>query len=94
MEFRVAHGLDVRVAAERVRAAIRRLDLAPSAEEAAGESELGGRATKDTPLGSVRARWSSEAGAILVRVEEKPPFLSDETVRRLISERLESELAS
>ena len=82
MEIRVSHGLSPEEAAARVQAAAARYDLA--VEEAPGDSGAAGVLVKETPLGSVRARWEIVASEIVVVVEERPAFLPEGTVRRAL----------
>jgi hypothetical protein len=86
MEVVVAHELTPETVAERVRVAAERADVLVEARE------LGGSVAKDTPLGSVRATYTVRTGDVLVVVEQRPAWLPEDTVRRMIEEGLRSAL--
>lgn len=91
MEIRVSHALVRAAAAERIRAAAEKLDVRP--EELSQETEFAGRLHKDTPLGSVRASWQALEREVVVTIEERPAFLPEGTVRRLLEDGLRQALA-
>jgi len=89
MEIRVQHTLQPDEAAARVQAAAARYDLVVE-DTTAGS---GGVLVKETPLGSVRARWEVVASELVVTVEERPAFLPEGTVRRALEDGLREMLA-
>ena len=91
MEIRVPHTLDRATAAQRIRAAIDRMDMAPTADDAQG-GEFGGACSKDTPLGSVEARWEAAEGEVIVTVTRKPAWLSEGAVRKPLESGLQDAL--
>ncbi len=86
MEIRVAHRLDPDAAAERLADVARANDIALELDDGAGGRA--GRLAKTTPLGEVSGRFVIEVTEVLVRVERKPAFLPEGTVRRLLEENL------
>jgi hypothetical protein len=86
MEIRVAHALAREELARRIRAAAERHDV----EVSPGADEHSGTLAKDAGfLGSVRAEYSIETLALVVVVRDRPAFLPEATLRRV----LEAELA-
>ncbi len=92
MEVRVSHGLGTAEATRRLRDAAREMDV--RIEEDAGEGATTGTLIKESPLGAVRARWEVQEEAVAVRIEKKPAFLPESTIRRLLEEGLEKVLKS
>ena len=93
MEIRVPHSLQPDEAAARVRAAAERYDLVVPDEPPSSASEPGGVLVKETPLGSVRARWVAQANEFVVTVEDRPAFLPEGTVRRALEDGLREMLS-
>lgn len=90
IEVEIQHSHTPDAAADRIRAAADRLDVQPIDHEAAGPH--GGAMRKDTPLGSVVAHWEAFELRVVVRVVEKPAFLPEGTVRRLLEDGLKDAL--
>ena len=91
IEVELPHSHTPAEAASRIRAAAARMDVVSIDHAAAGPN--GGAMRKDTPLGSVVAHWEAKAQCVLVQVVEKPAFLPEGTVRRLLEEGLTEALA-
>jgi len=89
MQIRMPHSLEPEEVGRRVRAAAERHDVAAGADE----SDCAGELLKKTPLGAVRASWRADATEVVVDVRERPAFLPEGTVRRLLEEALSSALA-
>lgn len=94
MELRIPHGLTPAEAARRVRGAAQRFDLRVPEGSADAPDALEGELEKATALGVVRARWRSEAGALVVAVVDKPAFLPADMVQRKLQEGLQELLGS
>ena len=77
MEIRVAHGLSREEAARRMRDAARNIEARTEDDEGG----LGGSLVKDTPLGSITARWEAAESEVVVTIVSKPKWLPDKTVR-------------
>ena len=86
MEIRIPHGSNPDQAAERVRQAAADHDLVVPAEAASDAHS--GTLVKETPLGSVRARWQVLDQELVVVVEDRPAFLPEGTVRRALEDGL------
>jgi hypothetical protein len=85
MEIRVPHQLAPEELARRIAAAADRheLEFVPDASGASGTL------AKDAGfLGTVRARYSLEKDALLVVVSERPAFLPEATLRRMVEDEL------
>jgi hypothetical protein len=87
-EVRIAHALAPEEVARRLAATAQKhgVEHAP---------EPGGRAGKlalATPFGPVEARYTVEAGALVVLVVARPPFLPEGMVRRALEDKLATEL--
>ena len=91
IEVEIPHSHSPAEAAQRVRAAAERLDVLPVDQEELGSH--GGTMRKDTPLGSVVARWTAHEAHVTVTILQKPAFLPESTVRRLLLEGLAQALA-
>lgn len=91
IQVEIPHAHTAEDAADKVRAAAERLDVQPVDQESAGPR--GGAMRKDTPLGSVVARWEAHEEKVVVEVVEKPAFLPEGTVRRLLEDGLKDALA-
>jgi hypothetical protein len=94
MEIRIPHGLTPAEAARRVREAAQRFDLRVPEGSAEEPDALQGEVEKSTPFGPVRARWRSEAGALVVSVTDRPAFLPADMVQRKLQEGLRELLGS
>lgn len=92
MEIRVTHDLGRERAAQRIRAAAERLEIAPASAER--ESAYGGVLVKETPMGAVTASWEAGESDVCVRVEKKPAFLPGGTVKRVLEEGLREALGA
>ncbi|HTF89144.1 MAG TPA: hypothetical protein VK843_12095 [Planctomycetota bacterium] len=85
MEVRVPHALSPEEVARRISTAALRHDveLVPDA------SGVRGSLSKDAGfLGSVRAQYAIEPGALVVQVSERPAFLPEGTLRRMLEDEL------
>lgn len=89
METRVNHRLEPAEAARRLREEAQKHEIRAEGDEGG----LHGVFTKDTPLGSVRARWEARPGEVVVVIESKPAFLPASTVARALEEGLQKLLA-
>ena len=81
MEVRIAHALSSAELASRLSrtAAQHDIELKPNPDGRTGTL------AKDAGfLGSVRAEYSIEPDALVVRVSERPPFLPEEMLRRTL----------
>jgi hypothetical protein len=86
MEIRIAHALAPVELSRRILAAAERHDV----ELTPGVDPLRGQLSKDAGfLGRVRAEYSIEAEVLVVVVRDRPGFLPEATLRRM----LETELA-
>jgi hypothetical protein len=88
VEIRVIHGLGADEALRRLRAEALRHEL----ELALEEDGRSGRMQRATPLGAVHASWRVLDQEVVVRIERKPAFLPDSTVRRFLEEGLRGAL--
>ena len=84
MEVRIEHALEPDAIVERLAAAVREHDIELTAE---GDGRAG-QLEKATPLGTVRASYEIGADVVVVTVLQKPAFLPEGTVRRLLEENL------
>lgn len=90
MEIRVPHQLAPDEVARRIATAADRHDV-EFVPDASGAS---GTLSKDAGfLGTVRARYSIEPGELVVVVSERPAFLPEGTLRRMIEDELRKLLA-
>lgn len=90
MEIRVPHTLSSQELARRIAAAADRheVEFTPNADG------KGGVLSKDAGfLGTVRAQYSIEAQALVVLVSEKPAFLPEATLRRMLEDELKKLVA-
>ena len=85
MEVRVRHVLSAQELVRRIRAAAERHDV----EFIPGADETRGVLAKDAGfLGNVRAEYTIEPDALVVIVSERPSFLPEETLRRMLEDEL------
>ncbi|MBK8180130.1 MAG: hypothetical protein IPK67_14845 [Planctomycetes bacterium] len=85
MEIRIAHGLATEELSRRIRAAAERHEV----EFFPGADPLRGTLTKDAGfLGSVRAEYAIEAKELVVVIRDRPGFLPEGTLRRILSDEL------
>ncbi len=85
MEVRVAHQLAVQEVARRIRGAAERHDV----EFTPGADETRGVLSKNAGfLGTVRAEYTIEADALVVIVRDRPAFLPEGTLRRMLEQEL------
>jgi len=90
MEVRVSHTLSPEEMTGRIANAARHHDV----EFTPDANGTGGTLAKDAGfLGSVRAQYSLEAGVLVVRVSERPAFLPEATLRRMLETELEKLVA-
>jgi len=83
MELRLPHALEAQELTRRLlaAAALHDLEIVPAAD---GRS---GTIAKDAGfLGSVRAQYAIEADALVLRVTERPGFLSESALRRMLED--------
>ncbi len=91
MEVRVTHTLSPEEVTRRIAAAADKHDV----EFTPNANGTGGVLSKDAGfLGTVRAQYSIEPQALVVLVSEKPAFLPEGTLRRMIEDELEKLVAS
>ena len=90
IEVQISHEHTPSEAADRIRRAAERMDVQPVDQSSMGP--FGGAMRKDTPLGSVVAHWEARESILVVQVVEKPAFLPEGTVRRLLEEGLKDAL--
>ena len=91
MEVRVAHRMDPKEVARRIRDAGRKRGLEEIDGKRPGtghDDELGGAFAKGTPMGAVAASWNVTPDEVVVRVLKKPSFLPGSTVARLLEDGL------
>ena len=88
MEIRVPHGMDAARAAARVQEAAAQHDLKVPTDGGPASDPHAGTLVKETPLGSVRARWQALEDELVVTVEDRPAFLPEGTVRRALEDGL------
>lgn len=85
MEVRILHALAAQEIARRIRASAAKHDV----EFTPGADELRGVLAKDAGfLGRVRASYAIEADALVVVVSERPAFLPEPTLRRMLEDEL------
>ncbi len=85
MEVRVAHKLSALEIVRRIRVAAERHDV----EFTPGADETRGVLSKNAGfLGTVRAEYAIEADALVVNVRDKPAFIPEGTLRRMLEEEL------
>jgi hypothetical protein len=83
MELRLPHSLGQQEMARRLlaAAALHELEIVPAADG------LSGAITKNAGfLGSVRALYAIESDVLIVRVTERPGFLSESALRRMLED--------
>ncbi len=85
MEVRVPHQLAAQEIVRRIRGAAERHDV----EFTPGADETRGVLAKDAGfLGTVRAEYTIEADALVVIVRDRPAFLPEGTLRRMLEQEL------
>ena len=89
MEIRVSHSLPAEEAVERLSATAARQEIEFTRDPAG----LAGTMSRATGLGTVRASWQLSDTTLVVVVEQRPAFLPEETVRRVLEQGLRDALA-
>jgi len=85
MEVRISHSLPTAELARRIQHAATRHDV----EFTPGPDGLRGTLAKNAGfLGSVRADYGIETNALVVTVRDRPAFLPEATLRRMLEEEL------
>jgi hypothetical protein len=91
IDLTFTHSLPPQEVARRIQRTCVRHDIA----HAGAEDGLSGELSKKVAmLGSVRASYRVDPGTLRVQVLEAPPLMPEATLRRLLSEELESALAA
>lgn len=93
VEIRMPHTLERASAAERIRAAAAKLELSTPDAAGSASTEFSGQLSKETPFGPVLASWEALEVEVVVRIEQKPAFLPQSTITRLLEDGLRDALA-